>query len=139
MGVESKWLAQWFAKLFGRAQAGSGGQHSSGGAGATHIGQAAGPVTTVHQLTQNFYAAPPPVQGQQQPVRGRFKGRAKLEHKEALALMNHLPVRQRKQVLQQMNVDYGTSMVKELWPDEVVKLHAHVESILRASVERARA
>jgi len=73
----------------------------------------------------------------QQPVRGRFKGRPKLEHKEVLALMNHLPVWQRKQVLQQMNADYGTGMVKELWSDEVAKLHTHVQAVLRGAASAA--
>lgn len=132
MGVESKWLARLVAKLVEKmlASSGAGGQHTSGGAGATHIGQAAGPVTTVHQLTQNFYAAPSPVP---QPREfKRFKGNFKPEHKKVLSLMDHLPAPQRKQVLQQMKVDYGTSMVKELWPEEAIELHLLVQSVLRA-------
>lgn len=142
MGVDSKWLARFFARLVGKMQAtaGTGGQHSSQGEGATHIGQAAGPVTTVHQVTQHFYAAQPtqPAPQLQPAAQQRFKGNVKPEHKKVLSLMDHLPAPQRKQVLQQMKVDYGTSMVKELWPHEANQLHAMVQSILRSSAPAIR-
>lgn len=148
MGEVYKRLLKWVTALLpnqtntaqGAVQVGkAGGDVTVIKDGAVHIGQAAGPVTNVHQLTQNFYAAVPPVLVPPRPARGRFKGHAKLEHKEVLKLMNHLTPQQRKLVLQKMDMDYGTGMVKELWPDEAVTLYTHVESVLRASVERARA
>lgn len=129
MGVESKWLARWFAKLMGKLHAGAGGQHQSTGDGAMHIGQSAGPVTNVH-LTQHIYAPPvqptPPPQAARQP---RQRSSATPEHRQVLALMDHLP--DRIAVLDFMEREFGTRMVIELEPPQVYRLRRYVEVVLK--------
>lgn len=129
MGVESKWPARWFAKLIGKLHAGAGGQHQSTGDGVMHIGQATGPVTTVHQVTQHFYAAPtqagPPIQAapkspQQLPT--------KAEQSQVLALMDQLP--DRIPVLNFMERSFDTRMVIRLDSIQLHRLKCYVEVIL---------
>lgn len=132
MGVESKWLARWFAKLMSKLYAGAGGQHQSTGDGSMHIGQSAGPVTTVHQVTQHFYApcAPPvPVpQGSRPERRVRPRPPTATEQSHVLALMDRLP--DRIAVLDFMEREFDTRMVIHLDSPKLFRLRRYMEVIL---------
>lgn len=130
MGVESKWLARWFAKLIGKLHAGAGGQHQSTGDGGMHIGQSTGPVTTVHQVTQHFYAAPTQV-GPEPQTTTQPRPRAttsSTDQSQVLALMDRVP--DRMAVLDFMAREFDTRMVIHLGPQQLYRLRRYVEAIL---------
>lgn len=128
-------------------------QQQNTGAGSVQVGKAAGNVKVVNvnrqdvthqhvQVHHHFYAPPPAVRpdvadarvataappAPTAPQRGNVPPLSEV-HREVLALMDPLPKKTRMGVLDFMNREFGTRMVKELDPHAVRRLRLYVRQV----------
>jgi len=117
-----KQLMAWIARLLPKQE--------NSGSGAVQVGRAGGNVKVVN-VTQHIYVppiqpTPPQPQAARQP---RPRPAATPEHRQVLALMDHLP--DRIAVLDFMEREFNTRMVIELEAQQLYRLRRYVEVILQ--------
>lgn len=118
-------------------------QQQSSGSGAVHMGHVSGSVHNITQVQRDgaiqvgkvegdlqvvhqHYYPPPSTQASACAVRASTTSAA---HREVLALMKPLDKTARIRVLDFMRREFGTAMVIELQPTQLVRVRRYVETI----------